>query len=285
MKIAFLGTGLMGAPMARRLAVHHDVNVWNRSPHKAEALADTCTVAVTPQDAAANADIVITMLLDGPATKAVLTDALMTVTSRQAVLINMGSVDIATDTQLFAQASDHGLAYLDAPVSGGVVGAEAGTLAILVGGTADAFETARPVLGLLGQPTHLGPVGAGQVAKLANQLIVATTIGAVAEGFQLAQAGGCDIAALRKALLGGFAESRILDLHGARMATGDFTPGGRSVTQLKDLDNAMTLAADNDLELPLSQTVTDAFRDFVEVHNGGERDHAAYYEWLALRRS
>ncbi|MEY8099364.1 NAD(P)-dependent oxidoreductase [Falsihalocynthiibacter sp. S25ZX9] len=285
MKIAFLGTGLMGAPMARHLAAVHDVTVWNRSEHKAKALGDVCNVRATPQEAVKGAECVISMLLDGPATRAVLDNLTMHAAAKGGLIIDMGSVDPDTDRALARQSESIGLAYLDAPVSGGVTGAEAASLAILVGGSKASFLRATPVFNLLGRATHLGEVGAGQVAKLANQLIVATTIGAVAEAMRLAEAGGCDKAALRDALRGGFADSRILDLHGARMVEGNFTPGGRSVAQLKDLNNAMTLAHTAGLSLPLSETITAGFRDFVEVHNGGEKDHSAYYEWLDLKRN
>lgn len=283
MRIAVLGTGLMGAPMARHLAAAHDVTVWNRSADRAAALVDVATVAPSAVAASTGAEIVITMLLDGPATRAVLTPEVIKATAPGALIIDMGSVDPQTDKDLAVLARSLGRTLMDAPVSGGVAGAEAASLAILVGGAEADFDRAAPVFALMGRPTLLGPVGAGQVAKLANQLIVATTIGAVAEAMHLAQAGGCDPAAWRKALMGGFADSRILDLHGARMVAGDFTPGGRSVAQVKDLDNALAVAREAGLDLPLSQTVTAAFRDFVEVHNGGERDHAAYYEWLTLR--
>ncbi len=285
MKIAFLGTGLMGAPMARRLAGTHDVTVWNRSADKTAPLADTCTVAPDPVSAVQDAKIIITMLLDGAAARQVLNDATRAAMPPGALIVNMGSVDPQTDRDLAGQANGHGLSYLDAPVSGGVVGAKAGSLAILVGGDQADFAKAKPIFDQLGHATLLGDVGAGQVAKLANQLIVGISIGAVAEAFRLAQAGGCDPAALRNALRGGFADSRILDLHGARMVTGDFTPGGRSVAQLKDLDNALALAKTADLDLPLSQKITAGFRDLVENYNGGEKDHAAYYEWLKIRQS
>jgi 2-hydroxy-3-oxopropionate reductase len=284
-KIAVLGTGLMGAPMARHLATHHEVSVWNRSPQKAVALGEVCRIAETPQDAVVGADCVITMLIDGSATRAVLDGSVMASMAAGVLVINMGSGDPETDRALAAKAAGVGLDYLDAPVSGGVTGAEYASLAILVGGSAQVFARAAPVFDLLGRATLLGPVGAGQVAKLANQVIVATTIGAVAEAFRLAEAGGCDPAALRLALRGGFADSRILDLHGARMVDGNFTPGGRSVAQLKDLTNAMALAKANDLSLPLTETITSGFRDLVEVHGGGEKDHAAYYEWLSIRRT
>ncbi len=285
MKIAFLGTGLMGVPMARRLAGTHDVTVWNRSADKTAPLANTCTIAPDPISAVQDADVIITMLLDGPATRQVLNDATLTAMPPCALIVNMGSVDLQTDRDLAGRASALELSYLDAPVSGGVVGAKAGSLAILVGGDQADFIKAKLIFDLLGRATLLGDVGAGQVAKLANQLIVGITIGAVAEAFRLGQAGGCNPAALRDALSGGFADSRILDLHGARMVTGDFTPGGRSAAQLKDLNNALALAESNNLDLPLSQTVTAGFQDFVQNYDGGEKDHAAYYDWLALRQN
>ncbi|MEM9630857.1 MAG: NAD(P)-dependent oxidoreductase [Pseudomonadota bacterium] len=287
MKIAFLGTGLMGAPMARRLAgAGHDLCIWNRTEAKSKALADIAQVANRPQDAVRGAEIVISMLLDGPVTYEVLAaQGCLEAADPGALFIDMGSVDPDTDRKLAALADEHGHAFLDAPVSGGVVGAEAGTLSIFVGGPRQDFERAKPVFSALGRPTLLGDTGAGQVAKLANQLIVAATIGAVAEGLRLGQAGGCDIALLRNALKGGFADSRILELHGKRMVSGDFVPGGRSVAQLKDIDNAMRLAEAGGLELPLAECVQGGFRDLVENHEGGELDHSAYFKWLALRQN
>jgi 2-hydroxy-3-oxopropionate reductase len=285
MKIAFLGTGLMGAPMVRRLATAgFELSVWNRSAARATALAGIATVCDTAESAILDADVVIMMLLDGPVTAEVLSPCL-SLLKPGTLIIDMGSVDPDTDRALAAFSARLELHYLDAPVSGGVVGAEAGTLAIFAGGTAEAYAMALPVFAPLGRATHLGAVGAGQVAKLANQLIVATTIGAVAEGLRLAEAGGCDPAALREALKGGFADSRILDLHGKRMVSADFVPGGRSVAQLKDLDNVMALAEASGLELPLGTTITASFRDFVENHGGAELDHSAYYLWLEQRWS
>lgn len=127
-------------------------------------------------------------------------------------------------------------------------------------------------------------MGSGQIAKLANQLIVATTIGAVAEGLRLAQAAGCDPALVREALQGGFADSRILDLHGHRMVNGDFVPGGRSAAQLKDIDNALAVAQSVGIDLPLSNQIAAGFRDLVSAHNGADLDHSAYYQWLMWRQ-
>jgi len=287
MKIAFLGTGLMGMPMAKRLiAAGHTLTVWNRSLERAAPLGDIANVCATPKEAVEEAELVIMMLVDGPATRSVLVDhGTLDAMPSGGLVIDMGSVDPATDQALGETAKARGIEYLDAPVSGGVVGAEAGTLSIFVGGSEAAARRAAPILEVLGRPKHLGPLGSGQIAKLANQVIVATTIGAVAEGFRLAEAGGCDLAALREALMGGFADSRILDLHGARMVASDFEPGGRSATQLKDLDNAAAQAEVTQLDLPLTQTVRDAFRDLVDQHDGADMDHAAYFHWLAARQT
>ena len=285
MKIAFLGTGLMGAPMARRIAASdQDVTVWNRSSAKAQALSDCAAVASEARSAGDGADIVITMLLDGPATRTVLVDdGVLDALNPDTLVIDMGSIDPDTDRQLAELCSARNCLFVDAPVSGGVVGAEAGTLSIFVGGDADAYRRAEPILSVMGRPTHLGPVGSGQLTKLANQLIVAGTIGAVAEGLSLAEAGGCDPAMVRQALMGGFADSRILDLHGKRMVEGNYVPGGRSAAQLKDINNALAQASTLGLSLPLAETVQGAFLDLVEQHDGADLDHSAYHHWLKVR--
>lgn len=281
LRIGFLGTGLMGAPMVRRLAAGgHDLAVWNRTPDRANALAGVATVCASAAEAARGSDILIAMLLDGPVTQAVLEGA-MAALPEGGLVIDMASVDPATDRALATLAAARGIGYLDAPVSGGTTGAEAGTLAILAGGSESDFARAEPVLQLMGRPTRIGAVGAGQAAKLANQVIVGTTIAAVAEAFRLAQAAGCDLGLLREALRGGFADSRILDLHGKRMVEGNFVPGGRAALQLKDLNNALDLAAEKGLTLPVSTEVRDGFAALVAQPGGGDLDHAAYFLWLA----
>lgn len=285
MKIGFLGTGLMGAHMVRRLAqAGHDLTIWNRTEERAQALRDVARVAKRPADVAEGAQVIITMLLDGPITRSTLVDdGVMDALDPGTTIIDMGSVDPKTDQDLAKLADERECHLLDAPVSGGVVGAQDGSMSIFVGGDIAVFETVGPVLKALGRPTHLGPIGAGQITKLANQLIVASTIGAVAEGLRLAEAGGCDPAKVRLALTGGFADSRILELHGRRMVEGDFVAGGRSVAQLKDLNNAMSEADRFGLELPLGACIRDGFRDLVEGRDGGDLDHSAYYLWLKQR--
>ncbi|PWQ96865.1 NAD(P)-dependent oxidoreductase [Leucothrix pacifica] len=287
MIIALLGTGLMGAPMTRCLqAAGHDMHVWNRSIEKAEALADVATVHVTAEDAVKHAEVVISMLADGEITRLVLDkNNVINAAPDSAIIINMGSVEPACDIELASLAASLNKRYLDAPVSGGVKGAADATLTIFVGGEAEVMEAARPALEAMGRPNLIGPTGSGQTAKLANQLIVAITIGAVSEAFKLAEGAGCDLAVLQQALQGGFADSTILKQHGLRMVNRDFEPGGRSQSQLKDIRNAMDLAEQSQLDLPLSQTVEAGFKSLVDDYDGAELDHSAYYLWLEKQAS
>ncbi len=274
--IAFLGLGLMGGPMARRLArAGYPVTVWNRDAAKAKPLeAEGATVAASAADAVRDADIVFTMLTNGDVVGAVLFDGGVAETMKDgAVLIDTSSIAPSIAREHSAKLAASGIKHLDAPVSGGVVGADAGTLAIMAGGDGDVVDSLADVFAVLGRVTHVGPSGAGQVCKLANQQIVAVTIGAVAEAMILVQAGGASREAFRNAIRGGFAESRILELHGARMVERNFEPGGSSNNQLKDLKTVMALANELSLQLPLTQTVTGEFSDFV-FEGGGEKDHS-----------
>ncbi|MBB5666812.1 2-hydroxy-3-oxopropionate reductase [Rhizobium leguminosarum] len=275
-RIAFLGTGLMGAPMARRLlGAGFAVTVWNRDRSKAEALAqDGAICAETPADAVSGADVVITMLTNAEAVKDVLFDrgAADAMTSA-ATVIDMSSIAPHFARDHAARLGERGIAHVDAPVSGGVVGADAGTLAIMAGGEKDVIDALADVFAPMGRVTRVGPSGAGQLAKLANQQIVAVTIGAVAEAMMLIAAGGGSPAAFRDAIRGGFAESRILDLHGKRMVERQFTPGGSSSNQLKDLNAAMETANALSLTLPLTAAVHAEFSEFV-ANGNGEKDHS-----------
>jgi 2-hydroxy-3-oxopropionate reductase len=286
-RIAVLGTGLMGAPMAARLTgAGFAVTAWNRTGSKAAALGEY-GIAAAPSAAAAvaDADIVLTMLADGPTVVAVLLgpahDAAAHVPTG-ALLVDMSSIPPATARDHAGRLKAGGVGYVDAPVSGGVVGAEAGTLAIMAGGTAEDFDRAAEVFAALGRAVHVGPAGTGQVAKLCNLLIVGVTFGAVAEALLLAEASGADPAAVRAALTGGFADSRILALHGQRMIERAFTPGGKVATQTKDLDTVVAAAAEAGLTLPIAGLADDLFR--AAMANGdGALDHAALYLELARR--
>ena len=275
-RIAFLGVGLMGAPMAERLiAAGRDVVLWNRTPAKAEAIAGG-HVAKTPAEAAHDADVVITMLETGPVVDAVLfgDGGAAAAVKRGALVIDMSSSPPPLARDHAERFKARGIGYLDAPVSGGVVGARAGTLAIMAGGSADDFARAKPIFECLGRPNLVGPNGSGQLAKCCNQAIVAITIGAVAEALLLAAASGADPVAVREALMGGFADSRVLRLHGKRMIERDFLPGGRARVQLKDQDTILAAAKDAKLRLPLSECVTGLYRDLV-THGGSEFDQNA----------
>ncbi|MCY4179340.1 MAG: NAD(P)-dependent oxidoreductase [Litoreibacter sp.] len=279
-KIALLGTGLMGAPMTRNLLkAGHEVQVWNRSIGKAEPLsADGAVVCQTPEAVVEGVDVVITMLSDGVAVSSLVNDENVTGAMKAgAVWIDMSSAKPEEARAQAAHLSGLGFAHLDAPVSGGTKGAEAGTLAIMVGGEESIFDQMETVLGAMGRPVHVGPSGSGQLSKLANQGIVAVTIAAVAEAMLLLEKGGADPAAVRNALKGGFADSTILQQHGARMTERDFVPGGLSKFQLKDLDNLLHESGGMGLTLPVAQMVRDRFDHFVHQMDGADLDHSGLY--------
>jgi len=259
--IGFLGIGLMGKPMAGRLLqAGYRVTAWNRTRAKAQELqTHGAQVADDPAAAVREADIVISMLEAGPVGAQVIETALPAMRPG-ALCIDMSSTRQSEAQHFHALLAAHEVGFVDAPVSGGVLGAEAGTLAIMAGGSAADFARAEPVLKILGRPTLVGPAGCGQVAKLCNQLIVGGTLSIVAEALLLAAAAGADPAAVRAAIRGGFAESRILDVHGQRMLERDFMPGGQVKSQAKDPDNALNPAAAAGLELPVPRLVADRFR-------------------------
>ena len=270
----------MGAPMARNLvAAGHPLTVWNRTASKAEGLG--ATVASSPAEAVGGAAIVVSMLSDGSTAAAVQRD-IGDAFAEGATWVEMGSIKPAEAREAAERLGAAGVAYVDAPVSGGTKGAEGGTLAIMAGGDAAAFARVAPVLEALGNPVHVGPTGAGQLAKLANQAIVACTIGAVAEAMLMLEEGGADPAAVRRALKGGFADSTILQQHGARMTERNFVPGGLTKFQIKDLDNAEEEARGLGLALPAVGAVNARFKALRDEMEGGELDHSALY--LELRR-
>jgi 2-hydroxy-3-oxopropionate reductase len=287
-RIAFLGIGLMGAPMAANLLkTGFAVTAWNRTPAKAEPLkGQGATVAPSAAAAAKDADIVITMLTNGPAVEDVLFGAPQVAAAlRQgALVIDMSSIPPATARDHAARLAKLGIAYLDAPVSGGTGGARDGKLVIMAGGSPADFARAEPVFAALGKPTLIGPAGAGQLAKLCNQAIVGITIGAVAEALLLAAAGGADPAAVREALMGGFADSRVLREHGQRMLNRRFLPGFAVANQVKDLDTVLDAARQAKLELPLSAQVTALFKELA-AEGGAGFDHSGLLLGLERRNA
>jgi len=235
---------------------------------------DGVIIASSPAEAVVDADVIITMLSNGCAVEAVI--------FKQGVakIIVGGSTHIDMSSIGADEAMDHakrhiqrGVHYLDAPVSGGTKGAAVGELAIMAGGDPETFSAMIPVFEAMGHATHVGPNGCGQLAKLANQVIVAITIGAVSEAFILAGGGGADRAQVREALQGGFASSRILTEHGKRMVDRNFEPGGPSKFQLKDLKNALAAAERLGLDLPITKLLHNLFEAMVKSGKG-EMDHS-----------
>lgn len=273
-QISFLGIGLMGEPMVRRLlAAGHPVTVWNRTHAKAEALTTAGALAVADlSEAVSGAQLVISMLEAGPTVQQVLQAALPSL-APNALWIDMSSTQQAEAQAFHAQLTAQGQRFIDAPVSGGVGGAAAGTLAIMAGGNAADFAEAEPLLAAMGRATLVGPAGSGQVAKLCNQLIVGATINIVAEAMLLAQAAGADPAAMRAAIRGGFAESKILEVHGQRMLERNFVAGGKVATQLKDQRNILAAAEAAGIVLPLTELVTARYMTLAKTIP--QADHAA----------
>lgn len=276
MKIAFLGIGLMGHPMALNLIKYgFSVTTWNRTASKSEALKPYGAItAETPAAAVKDADITITMLENGPIVEDILLkQAGISAFKPGSTVVDMSSIPPEMAKQHARRFSEAGLSYLDAPVSGGTVGAEQATLSIMAGGNRATFDQAQKVFKALGKATYIGPSGSGQLAKCANQAIVGITIGAVSEALLLAAEGGADPAAVREALMGGFASSRILDLHGQRMIDRNFNPGATSRVQLKDLRTILDTARSQDLTLPLAQHT---YQQYLELVNKGleEVDHS-----------
>lgn len=278
--IAFLGIGLMGNHMARNmLQAGYTLSAWNRTISKAEALAvDGAQIAQSPAEAVEEADYVITMLSDGPTVRDMFfTQGLALQMKEGACLIDMSSIKASEAREHAEEMRKIGRSHLDAPVSGGTKGAEAATLAIMVGGNPEIFDKAEAVFAPMGRAVRVGPDGSGQLSKLANQTIVAVTIGVVAEAMLLAEKGGADPAAIRDALKGGFADSVILQQHGERMTTGNFTPGGLTKFQLKDINNALEEAGHHSLSLPLTEQIQERYTALVNEMDGADTDHSAIY--------
>lgn len=273
--IAFLGVGLMGTPMVSNLLdAGFQMTIWNRTASKCEPFEGRTTIADSPEIAVRDADVVITMLENGDVVDRVMVDqAGIDALKTGAIYIDMSSVQPSLARRHAELAQERGAGYIDAPVSGGTVGAEQATLSIMAGGTEADIERVRPVFEALGKCTRIGPVGSGQLAKLANQAIVGITIGAVSEALLLAARGGADPAAVREALMGGFAGSRILELHGQRMIDRDFAPGAPARIQLKDMRMILDEARAEGLTLPLAQQVHNEYLGLI-ANGHSEADHS-----------
>src|SRR5919199_1447549 len=283
-RVGFVGLGIMGQPMAHNLLrAGYPLVVWNRSPGPvAELQAAGAEAAPSPAALAARCDVVISVLLNTEVVEQVvlgpggLAEGLRSGTT----YVDMSSISPLATRRIAARLAEQGVEALDAPVSGGEVGAREATLVIMVGGPEAVFERVHPIFEALGKSiVRVGDTGAGQVAKACNQLVVGITIDAVAEALLLARAAGVDPARVREALLGGFAQSRVLDLHGARMLEGRFAPGFRAPLQVKDLAIAADLGAASGQPLPGTETALSLYRQMVDAGHG-DLDHSGLFVLL-----
>jgi 2-hydroxy-3-oxopropionate reductase len=275
MDIGFIGLGIMGRPMAMHLHdAGHTLAVAERGSLPAEVRA-AATVLPDPRAVAARSEVVILMLPDTPDVEAVLSGGLADGLRPGTLVIDMSSISPTATLKSAGRVEAAGGEWLDAPVSGGEVGAKAASLTIMAGGTPEAFARALPLLQLMGKNiTHVGGAGAGQVCKVANQMIVAANIQAVAEALTFARRAGADPGRVREALMGGFAASRVLEVHGKRMIDRTFQPGFRIRLHQKDLNLALSAAREMDIALP-GTAVTQQLFSACAAHGAADMDHSA----------
>ena len=279
-KIGFIGIGLMGLPMAKNiLKSGYKLIAFNRSPNKADLLKEFgAEIAKSMGELVNNSDVIITMLTDDKAVDEVMNNQNFVENLKSGkILIDMSSVKPITAKKHANSLKLKDINYLDAPVSGGTIGAEEATLAIMIGGDQNVFSEVKDLLKTMGNPTLVGPVGSGQVSKLANQIIVGLTIGAVAEAVTLCEKAGADPIKMISALSGGWADSKVLQTHGKRMINKDFSPKGKTSTHLKDMNNILECANNFNTHLPISNLVKEMYKNLVE--NGcGNDDHSSLYK-------
>ncbi len=277
--VGFIGLGIMGKPMARNLLrAGFPIIVLNRSRRPVDELvAEGATAGTSPQDVASRSDVVITMLPDSPDVEAVVLgeNGVVNGIKRGALYIDMSTIAPATARKVADAMTQRGVDPLDAPVSGGEKGAIDGALSIMIGGSDAAVERAQSIFAVLGKNVvHVGPTGAGQVTKACNQIVVGVTIEAVAEALALAIASGVDPAKVRAALLGGFAQSKILEVHGQRMIDRAFNPGFKAKLHRKDMNIAVNAGQERDLDLAGAALVRARFDELI-ARGDGEKDHSA----------
>ena len=280
MKISFIGTGLMGFPMSKNLLKKDlDLKIFSRTIEKAKPLEKFGGKVVNSlSEVVIESDIIFTMLTDDDAVEKVLgnKDFLKNLKPSSTV-IDMSSIKPKIAIKFGKLFKENNINFLDAPVSGGTIGAEEGSLAIMVGGDQKIFDNVVDVLKIMGNPTLVGPIGSGQVSKLANQIIVGVTIGAVAEAVILCEKAGVDANKFIKALSGGFADGKILQTHGKRMINKDFSPKGKVSTHLKDMNNILECANNFNTQLPISSLIQSMFKSLVDNGNSND-DHSALYK-------
>ena len=283
MNIGFIGLGIMGTPMAGHLLNGgHDLFVFDRQG-RPEALA-RATLCANSAEVARQSDVIIIMVPDTPHVRAVLFDenGVFGALKPGQLVIDMSSISPIATKEFAERVRSKGAEYVDGPVSGGEVGAKQASLSIMAGGTAEAFERARPLFELMGKNiTHVGEAGDGQTAKVANQIVVGLTIGAVAEALVFASKAGADPAKVRQALMGGFASSRILEVHGERMVARTFDPGFRIELHQKDLNNALDSARSLKMALPATAICQQLFSTCAAM-GGSAWDHSALIRAVEL---
>ena len=280
MKISFIGTGLMGFPMVKNLLQKKlDLKIFSRTLEKAKPLEKFGGKIISSlSKVAIDSDIIFTMLTDDSAVEKVLGDSeFLNNLKPSSTVIDMSSIKPKIAIKYGKLLKEKKINFLDAPVSGGTIGAEKGSLAIMAGGDQKVFDNVIDVLKIMGNPTLVGPIGSGQVSKLANQIIVGVTIGAVAEAITLCEKAGVDANNFIKSLSGGFADGKILQNHGKRMIDKDFSPKGKVSTHLKDMNNILECASDFDTKLPISNLIQSMFKSLVDGGNSND-DHSALYK-------
>ena len=278
-RVGFIGLGIMGMPMARNLMDSgYELTVHNRSPEKAEELGkEGAAVAATPRDVAENSDVVITMLPDSPQVREVVAgeDGVLEGISEGALLIDMSTISPVVTEELAEALQEKGASMLDAPVSGGDVGAIEGTLSIMVGGHEADFQRAKPLFEAMGKTiTHVGPTGAGQVTKAANQVVVALTIEAVSEALVLGSAGGVSAEKILEVLGGGLASNKVMEVKREKFLSHTFEPGGKVEFHHKDLGIALAAGREYGVVLPATAVVDQLFEALMTRGRGGW-DHSA----------
>ena len=270
----------MGFPMAKQLLKSgYKLKAYNRSIEKADPLRKFgAEISKSIKEVVTDRDVIITMLTDDIAVDEVMKNSDFTDNIKSgATVIDMSSVKPKTALTHGENFKSKNIYYLDAPVSGGTIGAEEASLAIMVGGEKEVYEQSVDILKAMGNPTLVGPISCGQVSKLANQIIVGLTIGAVAEAVTLCEKVGADPNKMIEALKGGWADSKILQTHGKRMIDKDFTPKGKTSTHLKDMNNILECARNSNTQLPISNLVKEMYKTLVK--NGhGEEDHSSLYK-------
>jgi len=283
--IGFIGLGIMGRPMAGHLqAGGHTLSVFDLNPAPQELVDGGATVCASGKEVAEQSEIVITMVPDTPHVAAALfgENGVAEGLSAGKIVVDMSSISPIETKTFAARIAELGCEYLDAPVSGGEVGAKAGTLSIMVGGNQAAFDTVKPLFDLMGgNITLVGGPGDGQTTKVANQIIVALTIEAVGEALVFASKAGADPAKVRQALMGGFASSKILEVHGERMVARNFEPGFRIALHQKDLNLALGSARALGLSLPNTATCQELFNSCA-ANGGSAWDHSGMVKALEM---